>query len=132
MLKGNSGIQLAALLRPIHFDIIDVANDIEELNKILYAYSEVAVLNCDRMSKRDFFERLDYACVSRWGIVIEVVIDALVRCKVSGAKEVAINNFVEAYAMRTGLPTGFSPFTAPDYRDAFDPDKLLKLLLNEA
>lgn len=39
-----------------------------------------------------------------------------------------IDDFVDAFAALYGLSPGFSPFTVDDYREAFDPDKLLELL----
>lgn len=129
--------QLRHLLRPVRFDPINLSGDpddnglskdLEQINGVAYFYSDIAGLCFDPLSTIDFFERLSYACAGRWGLVIELIIDALVRCKSAGETDVTIKHFVNAYSEKSGMNPGFSPFTAPDYRECFDPEKLLEIL----
>ncbi|ULB09626.1 ATP-binding protein [Cereibacter azotoformans] len=129
--------QLRHLLRPVHFKPIDldgerdangVSRDMDELNRLAYTYAEAAGLCFDGLSNGDFFGRLSHACAGRWGLVIELVIDACVICKCSGATDLTIDHFVQAFAEASRMPRDFSPFTAPDYQDCFDQDKLLEIL----
>lgn len=127
--RGVPGEQLAPLLKPVHFDPISLPRDLDEMNNLAYSYADKAGLCFDPLRSRDFFERLEHACVGRWGLVIELIIDAFLRCRLAGDTEISMKHFVDAYANASGLSPGFSPFTAPDYRRSFDREKLLKLLL---
>lgn len=120
--------QLRFLLTPIHFEMINPVEDAAELNEMAYSYADKAGVNFDALSNRDFFERLSHACAYRWGLVIEMLIEALTTCVLSGASTVTIEHFVEAFSKIYGTPVGRSPFTMPDYRDCFDPGKLAELL----
>jgi hypothetical protein len=62
------------------------------------------------------------------GLVIELLIESLTICVLSGASTVKIDHFVEAFSRIYGVPVGRSPFTMPDYKDCFDPEKLTALL----
>lgn len=120
--------QLAYLLRPVHFDLIDLPKDIEEMNRLAYTYADRAGLNFDPLSTVDFFERLAFSCAMRWGLVIELLIEAFTNCELAGATTCSIEQFEAAFAKFYGTPAGFSPFTAPDYRESFDQQTLLELL----
>lgn len=120
--------QLRFLLTPIHFEMINPADDIAELNGMAYSYADKAGVDFDGLSERDFFERLSHGCAYRWGLVIELLIEAFSVCILSGSKTVTREHFVKAFSRIYGLPEGFSPFTMPDYRDSFDPAKLTEML----
>ena len=122
--------QLARLLRPVGFDPIHPSKDMDEMNRLAAIYADRAGLCFDALSSTDFFPRLAYAyaCAGRWGLVIELIIETFVQYQVSQATRVSISHFVEAFAKATGQPPGYSPFTIDDYRESFDPDKLLDLV----
>jgi hypothetical protein len=128
--------QLFELLDPISFDPIALGKksdplkdpDMLELNKLVFAYADHAAVDFEDLADFDFLERLDFACASRWGLVIEVMIAALVLFKKSGDKKCTVKHFDKVYAKRSGLPIGFSPFVAPDYRNMFDSKKILAML----
>lgn len=122
--------QLRFLLTPVHFELIrpKVAADIEELNTLAYTYADKAGIDFDPLSNVDFFERLSHACAYRWGLVIEMMIEALTLCRVAGETRIGIEHFADAFSLTHGIPSGFSPFTIDDYQESFDPDKLLSLL----
>lgn len=120
--------QLSTLLDPVHFDLINPAADVEELNQILYSYADLAQVNVDALSAADFFERLSFACLNRWGLTIEFIIEALLKCRVEGATDCTIEHFDRVFTKRFSTPAGFSPFGVDDYQEAFDPAKLLELL----
>jgi hypothetical protein len=120
--------QLRFLLTPIHFEMINPVEDAAELNEMAYSYADKAGVNFDTLSNRDFFERLSHACAYRWGLVIEMLIEAFSTCVLSGSSTVTIEHFVEAFSRIYGMPVGRSPFTMPDYQDCFDPEKLNAIL----
>lgn len=128
--------QLAHLLRPVHFGEIqldrsnegDEESDLELLNMLAFALADEAEVDFEQLSTVDFFERLDFACASRWGLAIELIIDAFTRCRAGGETVCSIDHFVAAYAAASRIPRELSPFTASSYRDVVDPARLVKLL----
>ena len=120
--------QLRYLLRPIHFEMINPSQDIEELNSLAYSYADKAEICFDPLSNEDFFKRLIHACAYRWGLVIEMLIEAFTICVRSGEDTISMDHFVGAFSHIYGLPAGYSPFVLPDYLNNFDPDKLMDLL----
>lgn len=120
--------QLRFLLTLVHFEMINPVDDIAELNGMAYSYADKAGGDFDALSEHDFFDRLIYACAYRWGLVIEMLIEAFSICVLSGAKAATREHFVTAFSRIYGLPEGFSPFTMPDYKGSFEPEKLLEML----
>lgn len=135
----NSEEQLSHLLAPVHFDEISLGKsadpgkdpDMIELNKLVYAYADHGGINVDDLVDVDFLERLDFACASRWGLVIELLIRAFGLCRFRGVNVASVDIFAEAYAQNSRLQLELSPFTAPDYRDTLDSAKLMEMLQNE-
>lgn len=76
--------QLRFLLRPVYFDLIDLNRDFAELNGLAYSYADKAGVDFDELSNADFFRRLAFACAYRWGLVIEMLIEAFVACLLAG------------------------------------------------
>ncbi|SEN87550.1 hypothetical protein SAMN05216227_102910 [Pseudorhodobacter antarcticus] len=108
--------------------MINPSEDITELNARAYSYAEKADICFDELSNMDFFQRLIHGCAYRWGLVIEMMIEAFTICVLAGATNVSISHFVEAFLRIYGLAPGYSPFLMPDYRESFDPDRLMDLL----
>jgi hypothetical protein len=72
--------QLAYLMRPVSFTEIAMhhPDDLAELVSLCHAYADKAGLDFSGLNTRDFYERLTCACANRWGLVIELLIDAFV------------------------------------------------------
>ena len=119
------------LLFPVHFEKIGGLDDLEEMNNLCFAYGEKGDVDFAPLGTKDFCERLAFACGNRWGLVIELVIEALTLCKMDGHKDISISYFEKAFAQKSGLSLGFSPFSVDDYREAFSEAQLLKLLLDD-
>lgn len=120
--------QLRHLLRPVHFDLINLGRDLGELNTLAYTYADKAGIDFDGLSNADFFERLAFVSCNRWGLAIEMVIEAFTCCALSRAREVSMEHFDEAFSRIHGTQKGFSPFMMDDYLDVFDQDRLLEYL----
>lgn len=120
--------QLRHLLRPVHFGMIDPEKDLDELNTLAYSYADKAGVNFDKLSDRDFLERLAFASGNRWGLAIEMVIEAFTCCSLAEASKVSMEHFDDAFSNIHGTRKGFSPFMMEDYIDAFDQDKLMEYL----
>lgn len=132
----NSEEQIAHLLSPIHFEKINLGRiadptrdpDMIELNKLVYTYADHSGIEVDNLVDVDFLQRLDFACASRWGLVIELLIRAFGLCRLRDQATATIEVFSEAYAQNTRLPQGLCPFTAPDYRDIIDGSSLMDMM----
>lgn len=121
--------QLSRLLRVVHFKPIDLTQqaDVEEMVQLTFSYANRAGLDFEPIATTDFFERLAFTCCDRWGLVIEMVIEAFTSAVIEGASVCSVDHFARAYATLYGGAAGYSPLTAPDYRDNFDQNALLQL-----
>lgn len=120
--------QLRFLLRPIHFDIIKPMRDLEELNSLAFSYADKAELEFDGLSTVDFLKRLSHASSYRWGLAIELIIEAFIIARQANDQQVSVSHFSKAFATIHGLRLGFSPFDVEDYEETFDEERLLHLL----
>lgn len=119
--------QLDELLDPVHFTTIKVSRDKALLTKLLFAYADQVEIEIEQLVTEDFLARLDHACSHRWGLVIELLIATLVEAKLLGKSKLDVQDFVKQFSLKKGIPKEYSPFTAPDFREAFDPQRLLAL-----
>lgn len=126
----NPYVQLKELLFPVHFEKIGGQGDWEEMNNLCFAYGDTGEINFEPLATKDFYERLAFSCGNRWGLVIELVIEALTLCKMDDRNDISISYFEKAFAQKSGLSCGFSPFSVDDYQEAFSEAQLLKLLLD--
>ena len=122
--------QLARLLRTVRVADIDLTRqaDMDELVHLAFSYAEKAGLDFDPVANQDFLERLAFACCNRWGLVIEMLIDAFTHAQTQGDKVCKADHFSHAFAETYSVPNGYSPFTMPNYRDSFDHATLMKML----
>jgi hypothetical protein len=119
--------QLDALVDPVHFTTIKIRRDQEQLTKLLFAFADEVDIEIEQIVTQDFLARLDHACSHRWGLVIELLIQTLAEAKVAGKSQLDVQDFAAQFALKKGLPKQYSPFTAPDFLQAFDPQRLLAL-----
>ncbi len=122
--------QLAFLLRTVRFECINIDRhaDMEELVQLINSYADKAGLDVSPLETRDFLERLAFAGCYRWGLVIELLIEAFILCQVAREDVCSKDKFSEAFAKKYSTAIGYSPFTVSDYRDCFDHDTLLEAL----
>jgi hypothetical protein len=119
--------QLDELVDPVHFTTIKIRRDKEQLTKLLFAFADQVDMEIEQLVTQDFLARLDHACSHRWGLVIELLIETLVEAKLLGKTQVDVHDFAKQFALKKGIPKNYSPFTAPDFLEAFDPQRLLAL-----
>ncbi len=121
--------QLAYLLRPLAFSELSTANkdDQTELNTLCYAYAQKAELDLGGLPSHDFYNRLATACAFRWGLVIELLIDACIVALSAKRTKLAASDFCKAFSDATGLRPGYSPFSIDDYEVLFEPQKIFAL-----
>lgn len=125
--------QLAYLLRPVQFHKISLqrTEDQHELNSLCFAYADKAALDFSGLSTLDFFRRLACACGNRWGLVIELLIDACVEAQTAAATALTPTHFCRAFTARTGLAPGYSPFSIESFEPLFKGEKMFELWENK-
>lgn len=121
--------QLAKLLRTVSFEGIDLSRnaDKEELIHLVFSYGDKAGLEFGDFEMDDFLSRLSFAACKRWGLVIELLIEAFGIALMNGDKVCKIDHFSEAFSEITSAPLGYSPFTMLNYQEDFDQGKLLRM-----
>ncbi|RNF35321.1 ATP-binding protein [Paracoccus methylarcula] len=129
VLHVTSEEQLAYLMRPVSFSeiVLHRTADLTELASLCHAYADKAGLDFSRLNSRDFYERLTCACANRWGLVIELLIDAFVLALDQKAAEPDLQHFCLAFTRRTGLREGYSPFSIDSYEKLFEPQKIFEI-----
>ncbi|MER2508988.1 MAG: ATP-binding protein [Amaricoccus sp.] len=122
--------QLFRLLRTVSFEELDLTrpSDFEEMMQLTFSYAKKADVDFGPLATEDFLKRLAFACCHRWGLVIEMLIDAYTHCRMLGESVCSVDHFSHAFAEIYSTPMGYSPFTMPNYRDSFDPGKLAEIL----
>lgn len=119
--------QLDNLVEPVRFHEINMKRDEEYLAGLLYRYADQVEINIEQLVTPHFLARLDYACSHRWGLVIELLIETLIEAKLKKKKRLRAKDFAKQFALKTGTRENYSPFTAEDFREAFDNQKLFEL-----
>jgi len=121
--------QLYHLLTTIHFRPVDLTQqeDMDEMVQLTFSYAEKAGLDFEPLATTDFIERLAFTCCDRWGLVIEMLIEAFTSTVVDGETVCSVDHFTRAYATLYGGNAGYSPLTAPNYRDSFDQQVLFDM-----
>ena len=119
--------QLDELMDPVHFTTIKIQRDKEKLAELLFTFADEVHIDIEHLVTPDFLARLDHACSHRWGLVIELLIQTLVESKLMGKSQLDVHDFAKQFALKKGIPKQYSPFTAPNFLEAFDPQRLLAL-----
>ena len=122
--------QLDRLLRTVSFDGINLSEeaDREEMIHLVFSYADKAGLEVEDLVTEDFLERLDFAACHRWGLVIEMLIEAFSLAALSAKNVCQIDHFSTAFSKVSGLPEGYSPFTMPNYQSHFDQGRMLEVI----
>lgn len=119
--------QLDELMDPVHFTTIKIQRDKEQLAELLFTFADEVDIEIEPLVTSEFLARLDHACSHRWGLVIELLIQTLVEAKLMGKSQLDVHDFAKQFAAKKGIPKQYSPFTAPDFMEAFDPQRLFAL-----
>ncbi len=121
--------QLTFLLRTVRFESNDMEKqrDLDEMLQLTFTCSEKARLDFGPPATKDFLARLAFACCSRWGLVIEMLVEALTHGQQNGDEVCAKDHFDHAYPQINSEPAGYSPFSMSGYRDGFDHARMMEL-----
>lgn len=121
----RSDDQLDELLDDVVFSEFDV--NPSELNALCHAYAERVGLDFSDLASVDYFQRLALACAGRWGMVIELLINALVVAVLDGNGTIRSEHFCRAFSKGTQYRDGISPFSIPDFEKHFERRNLPEL-----
>lgn len=124
--------QLYRLLSKVEFQGIDLnrQSDMDELVDLAFSFARRAGVEFSVSEGSDFFERFAFAACNRWGLAIELLIEALTICQLAGEKVSTVEHFSQAFSTIYSTPPGYTPFDLSDYQDGFDHEKLLAVLEN--
>lgn len=124
--------QLRYLVKTITFDEIDPNSDEDllELNKLCFAYADRVGVDFTELSNSDFYQRLAFACSNRWGLVINLLFDALVSAALATGPSKLDVHFCRAFTEGQGLNSKASPFSIDEYEKYFDRQAILNNWLN--
>ncbi|MBP0483659.1 ATP-binding protein [Sagittula salina] len=115
--------QLDRLLTRVHFQEIDLSSpsrrtpeDYTVLNDIVGSYAIAADLAVDDdLRTEDFLHRLATAGAFRWGLVIDLVLDAVGQATLRTPGNLSMGDFVLAWCEKTGMNQLATPFTHDGY-----------------
>ena len=125
--------QLRYLVRTVTFNEIDpfCEEDLIELNKLCFAYADRVSVDFSEISNSDFHQRLSYSCADRWGLVIELLIEALTLAKTENQRMIEKRHFCRAFTDRFELKPNHSPFSVEQYEEFFRREAILEMWLRD-
>lgn len=121
--------QLAYLMWPVSFSEIAMHReaDVQELHNLCHAYAGKAEIDFSQLASLDFYQRLACACANRWGLAIELLIDAFLIVIDAEESEATSEHFCKAFTQRTGLRPGYSPFAIDEYDRLFEAQNIFEI-----
>lgn len=98
--------------RHITFDDLTLGRDVPLVHHLITSYAKKATLSIDTLMSDPFIARLLHAALGRFGILIEIIQDAIREALLQESKALTIEHFTAAYAARTGCLAEENVFTA--------------------
>jgi len=121
----NDDPQLGRRLTPIFLRKLSLTADEPMLRDMLSAYLKHAELRpTTETVTEDFLSRLLHAGAYEFGMIVEVIIEAIAKALKRGSSVVEPRDFASAMRKRVACFDGMNPFVIPDYR-SIDPRMLL-------
>lgn len=112
----------------VHFEAIDLPDDLEVIHEIVgsYAFKNGLEVDDDLLTE-DFYRRLAVASAMRWGTLIKMTIASISNARVSGSTTLSRDHYVDFWAGKANVNTLATPFTHPGYETMFRPEKPFQL-----
>jgi hypothetical protein len=104
--------------RYIDFASLNLPNDIAMMDVMAKNLAELAQLSLISTDMDALIPRLIHAGLYQFGIVIELIQQAIDGALKSGGKSLTPMHFANAFARRTGIVAPRNPFLAPDWVNA--------------
>ena len=127
----NHDSTLTRRLRPIEIKPITFANDAPILRKTitnLLNYAEIG--DTGLLAQNEFIRILIHAAVGRFGVAVEMAIEAIGECFADGSDTIDMGYFADAYEIRMGCDEELNPFVAENWK-TIDTGKALQQYIEE-
>ncbi|MDF2143281.1 TniB family NTP-binding protein [Paenirhodobacter sp. CAU 1674] len=112
----NHDPQLARRMNTIHFESLSPIADGENATDLLANYCARGKLTpVEELLTRAHGERLVHAAANQFGLVIELILEAMERAYLAGAASLTAVHFAESYQQRAACGDAFNPFIIPDF-----------------
>lgn len=122
----NTDPQLARRLRPVEHRPLKTSVDGGMIVSAIRQYAAAAqVAVDDALGKPDLVKRLLHASDYCFGILAEMICEAIGEVLLAGVGTLSQRSFALCFGRRSGCPDGLNPFIAEDYL-AIDVRKLLQ------
>lgn len=122
----NMDPQLARRLRPVEHRPLKISVDGGMIVAAIRQYAAAARIAADgALCKPGFVKRLVHAADYCFGILAEMICEAIGEALAAGEDILSLKSFVACFARRSGCPVGLNPFITEDYL-AIDVRKLLE------
>lgn len=130
--------QLDRLMTRVEFGAIasaaseeEVAKDYEVMNDIVGSYALKAGLEVEPdLQNGAFLHRLATGASFRWGVLIEIVVDAIGCATSRASNALTVEDFVTAWCEKTGSKPLVTPFTHDAYERVFPRERPFRATLN--
>lgn len=111
MLSGDE--QIWRRSRHVTFEDLTLERDVSLVRRLVAFYgAEKASLSIESLADDEFIARLLHAAMYRFGVVIELVQDAIRHAVLLGSSALEVEHFAAAFAARTGCVPDRNVFTA--------------------
>ncbi|MFX0546660.1 AAA family ATPase [Roseovarius sp. S1116L3] len=115
----------------LHFDGIDLPQDLSVIHEIVGSYAMENGLEVDEyLLTEDFYRRLAFASALRWGTLIKLTIDTIGKARDSGSTVLKHEHYVNFWAAKANVNTLATPFTHDGYETMFRPDKPFQVYIS--
>ena len=113
----NHDPTLTRRLRPIEIRPITFANDAIVLRKtISNLLRDAKIGDPGLLAQNEFIRILIHASVGRFGVAIEMAIEAIGECYADGGDVIDMGYFADAYEVRMGCDEELNPFVAENWK----------------
>lgn len=112
----NFDAQLGRRIRPVAFARLNATLDQDRIEAYISKYADQAGLSPKaQLFEQDFVARLIFAADFEFGLLIELILDAIEQSLISDGKELSQKSFIDAFTQRSGCIGASNPFIAMEY-----------------
>lgn len=114
----------------VNFEDITPPDDYRIVHEMVSSYAMHARIELDAdITSFDFYDRLATAGAFRWGLVIQLTINAILEAAAQGATTLSREHFIKVWAMKTDVNEVAGPFLHPGYTTMFRKDRPFQVSL---